>query len=85
MRCKSDIETCGFSDIIFAPNARRHITFNQRQSRCISSRRSLAYHPQSVAVYHHCESRIQPTADDIHASRDDMRLTAMICHCFRNG
>ena len=23
---ESDIETCGFSDIIFAPNARRHIT-----------------------------------------------------------
>ena len=23
---KCDIETCGFSDIIFAPNARRHIT-----------------------------------------------------------
>ena len=23
--------------------------------------------------------------DDIHAARDDIRLTAMIYHCFRNG
>ena len=56
------------------------------------SRQSRVYHQDEVLyiinskgiVCHHCESNIQPAVDEIHASRDDMRLSAMICHCFRN-
>ncbi len=56
------------------------------------SRQSRVYHQDEVLhitnsegiVYHHCECGIQPTADDIHASRDDIRLTAKIYQCFRN-
>ena len=54
---------------------------------------SHVYHQDAVLhiinsaeiVYHHCESVIQPAADEIHALRDDMRLAAMIYHCFGNG
>lgn len=45
------------------------------------SRRSRVYHQDKVLhitnsvgiVYHHCESGIQPMADEIHATRDDIQ------------
>ena len=45
------------------------------------SRRSRVYHQDEVLhiinsvgiVYHHCESGIQPMADEIHATRDDIQ------------
>ena len=52
---------------------------------CISSRRSLAYHQFRRNCISSLRKNIQPTADEIHASRDDIRLAAMIYHCFRNG
>ena len=45
----------------------------------------IAYHQDEVLYVIIAKAFIQPAADDMHASRDDMRLTAMICHCFRNG
>ena len=63
------------------------------------SRQSRVYHQDGVLhiinsagiAYHHCEKKcslrlmIYTFGDEIHASRDDIRLAAMIYHCFRNG
>ncbi len=50
---------------------------NQRQSRCISSI-SKKLHIINTECCISSLRKLQPTADDIHATRDDIRLTAMI-------
>ncbi len=44
----------------------------------------IAYHQNAVLYIIIAKADIQPTADDMHTSCDDIRLTAMLYHCFRN-